>query len=56
MLTLNRSLLNRKYNLMNVVKALVSSFLYVISMSLLYQRLHLGILHYLRMECSVHSM
>jgi hypothetical protein len=28
----------------------------VISMSFFYQSLHLGVLHYLQMECSVHSM
>jgi hypothetical protein len=54
MLTFNRSLLNREYNLMNVLKALAS--IVSICRSFFYQRLHLGILHYLQMECSVHSM
>jgi hypothetical protein len=54
MRVLNLSLLNREYNLGNVLKvmALIGSMcnLHIIP----YQRLYLDILHYLQMECSVH--
>jgi hypothetical protein len=57
MLALNRSLLNREYILMNVLKALASIIsmcnLHVILLSKITPRY--DILHYLQMGYSVHS-
>jgi hypothetical protein len=55
MLALNRSLLNKEYILMDVLKALASSSVCAISMSFSYQILHLDSLHCLLMGYSVHS-
>jgi hypothetical protein len=56
MLELNRSLLKREYILINVLKALGFDHLYVYSpCDYLNRRSHRDILHYLQMECSVHS-
>jgi hypothetical protein len=52
MLALDSSLFNREYNLMNVWNALAS----IVSMCTCHSLILLDILHYLQMECSVHSI
>jgi hypothetical protein len=56
MLVLNRSISNREYILINVLKALASFIMCVISMYISYRSLRRDILHYLQMECFVHSV
>jgi hypothetical protein len=55
MLVLNRSLLNREYILLNVLKALSSIICMCNLQSFSYQIIHLDILHYLQIEYFVHS-
>jgi hypothetical protein len=54
MLARNRSILNREYILMNVLKVLASILSMLLSVSFFYQRLHMDVLHDLQIECSVH--
>jgi hypothetical protein len=57
MLLLNRSLLNREYILINVLKALASIiFICNIHVTFFFQTLHRDILRYLQMEYFVHLM
>jgi hypothetical protein len=55
MLVSNFSLLNREYNLMNVLKALASIISTCNFRAILLLRLNLDILHCLQMECHIHS-
>jgi hypothetical protein len=55
MSVINRSLLSRECNLINVLKALVLTVSMCSGHVIFYRRLHRDILHYLEKECQVES-